>query len=875
MLVVRLIFIIICLIVTHSLYAQTKTNSSSLSPQQKFDNYKNCQCNQDKPTSYIKDYAPSYQYYPPIFSLEILPYKLGYGFTLEKQQSSQIQSSLFTDNKLFTRLYFNPQAGVARNEEGNLIASADSITLDEKRGNVLQGNVLIKKDKLAISASTAVINPQDKNIRVKDNVYLDIPSIAIHASKIAIDKKQQHAVINDLETFVLDENINLHAQAITANKHLYTLEQVIFNLCHSYDPVWHIQADKIILDKQDNKGEIFYGWLAFYGQPIIPIPYVQFPLSGRKTGLLNFDIGIKSDLTLSNFNIPYYLNLATNYDATLTADYDANYGLSLDTEFRYLGKYGQTDINYINLLHDRQDGKHFAQWIGNINSILNFNQRWRADIKYTATSDSDYYNILNETLDNPVGILHNTAKLIYSDTHYTGSAHLKHYQLLAATPSSMPYQQLPALFFNYQSQHRPNFLASSYRKNLIYKSKFNLLPDNAVTEPDNSLSVNFNTADTLTQQLNSSLIHFIKPKLGYQDRSQYLSGIRTVVVPKVTAHFNDHNYYINPSIAWKNISFNLPDAKSRNIHAPIFSLDAAKKIHYVYNQTHRLTITPRAYYLYIPYTAQDESLPLFDTWHKSFSYAGLFQDNSFTGNDRLGDANSLSTALEISLEDKYNKILSAKFGVRNYFVAQKVRMPESEVSSEFYERTISPYVASINYYPNHQLKISTKLSVDSHKSIADGQQLTLEYNLAHNNILAATYTYNKRNNRQEFINFSIIKEMNDNFNLIAAYKQDLRDNISLSTILGLEFSNCCWLSRLVAYEVTNAYYATIDSYNIPTLTSSQTSRGVSLEVVLTRLGSLPNINYLDNNAKDVYVNVNQMLNENVVGYKRHANMHIQ
>ena len=735
--------------------------------------------------------------------------------------------------------------------------------------------MLLKADKLAISASTALINPQDKYIRVEDDVYLDMPSIATRASKIILDKQEQYAVINDLETFVADENINIHAQSITAKKHLYTLEQVIFNLCNPDNPVWHIQADKIILDKQDNKGELFYGWLAFYGQPIMPIPYLQFPLSGRKTGLLNFDIGIKSDLTLSNFNIPYYLNLATNYDATLTADYDRNYGLSLDTEFRYLGKYGQTDIKYANLLHDKQHEKHFDQWIGNINSTLNFNQQWRADIKYTATSDSDYYNILNENLDNPVGILYNTAKLTYSDTRYTGSTYVKHYQLLAATPSSMPYQQLPALFFNYQSQHRPNFLASSDRENLIYKSKLNLLPDNTSNESYNGLSVNLNTADTLTQQLNSSLIYFTKPKLGYQDRSQYLRGVRTVVTPKVTANFNSYNYYINPSIAWKNISFNLPDAKSRNIHAPIFSLDAANKIHYTYHQTHRWTITPRAYYLYIPYTAQDASLPLFDTWHKSFSYAGLFQDNSFTGDDRLGDANSLSTALEISLEEKYTKILSAKFGVRNYFVSRKVRMPETEVSSDFYESRTSPYVASINYYPNHQLKVSTDFSIDAHNSIDDKQKLTIEYNLAHNNILAATYTYDKRNNRQEFINLSIIKEVNDNFNLIAAYKQDLRDNISLSTILGLEFTNCCWLSRLVAYEVTNAYYANIDSYNIPALTSSQTARGVSLEVVLKRLGALPNINYLDNNADDVYVNVNQMLNENVVGYQRHANMHIQ
>ena len=245
------------------------------------------------------------------------------------------------------------------------------------------------------------------------------------------------------------------------------------------------------------------------------------------------------------------------------------------------------------------------------------------------------------------------------------------------------------------------------------------------------------------------------------------------------------------------------------------------------------------------------------------------------GDDRINDANHLSSAIEVNLENRHRQILSAKFGVMNYFATPQVRMPENEVSADVYARTRSPYVASISYYPNHKLSVTTNLTLDLHKKIENNRQLTLQYNLGHNNILAGTYTYNQRNNRQEFMNFSIIKEINQTVNLIAAYKKDLRGNITLSKILGLEFTNCCWLARLIAYEITNPYYSIIEGYDIPTVTNSQTAKGISFEIVLKKLGSLPNINYLDNNIDNIIINIKEILNKNVTGYKHHSQLYNQ
>ena len=76
--------------------------------------------------------------------------------------------------------------------------------------------------------------------------------------------------------------------------------------------------------------------MLFKSVPILYSPYIDFPLSNeRKSGFLAPVFGSTSSRGIE-MSLPYYLNLAPNYDATLTPRFMTRRGLQINGQFRYL-----------------------------------------------------------------------------------------------------------------------------------------------------------------------------------------------------------------------------------------------------------------------------------------------------------------------------------------------------------------------------------------------------------------------------------------------------------------------------------------------------------------------------------------------------------
>ena len=75
----------------------------------------------------------------------------------------------------------------------------------------------------------------------------------------------------------------------------------------------------------------------FFGAPVVYSPWFEFPLSNeRKIGLPHADARLDRHARLRVRAVPYYLNLAPNYDATITPRLMTKRGLQLGGQFRYL-----------------------------------------------------------------------------------------------------------------------------------------------------------------------------------------------------------------------------------------------------------------------------------------------------------------------------------------------------------------------------------------------------------------------------------------------------------------------------------------------------------------------------------------------------------
>ena len=99
---------------------------------------------------------------------------------------------------------------------------------------------------------------------------------------------------------------------------------------------WFLRAEKIDIDTAKKVGVAHDARLDFMGVPILYSPWLEFPLSNdRKSGFLTPTFGSSGERGI-DFALPYYFNLAPNYDATVTPRIMTKRGVQVGAEFRYL-----------------------------------------------------------------------------------------------------------------------------------------------------------------------------------------------------------------------------------------------------------------------------------------------------------------------------------------------------------------------------------------------------------------------------------------------------------------------------------------------------------------------------------------------------------
>jgi LPS-assembly protein len=167
-------------------------------------------------------------------------------------------------------------------------------------------------------------------------------------------------------------------------------------------PLWQIRAAKIIENQQTHVVYYEDAWLEVAGVPVAYIPYFSAPdpTVTRQSGLLAPTF-TRSSYVGVGVAMPYFLNLAPNYDLTLTPTYFSSQGPFLDAEWRQRLENGQYDIRLTSIFqqnpdlfpvypYDSGDRRYRGSLESNGEFYLNDKWRWGWDI--TAMSDPFYLN---------------------------------------------------------------------------------------------------------------------------------------------------------------------------------------------------------------------------------------------------------------------------------------------------------------------------------------------------------------------------------------------------------------------------------------------------------------------------------------------------
>jgi len=435
------------------------------------------------------------------------------------------------------------------------------------------------------------------------------------------------------------------SKADIKNRDEMTLTDVTYSGCPCPEPAWRLEASTLDLYFDENEGVARNGVLYFKDVPLLASPYLSFPIRPeRKSGFLPPRVGITSR-TGFDVALPYYINIAPNYDATLTLRPMSKRGTQLGAEFRYLQPSfdGQIAGTYLN--HDAQTGEH--RWAYSWQHRQNLGYGFYSNWDLNAVSDKDYF---------------------------------RDFTVMEQNQAFTSYQPRVGNVGWANKYWRANVSVATYQTLADVRPQYNKLPELTL----NGEHFDWNGFDV--QMRNSATWFSLGPLDGVRlgPNGQRFVSYTTVAYPIVRP-----GWYVTPKVGmhltryetdWYNLYMNGQQVTGASRALPIMSVDAGMTFERdasYFGKAAIQTLEPRIYYLRVPYRDQS-ALPVYDTTLADFSFSQAFQENIYTGGwDRIANANQLTMALTSRWLD-YNsgaEWASVAVGQRYYFVDQQVTLP--------------------------------------------------------------------------------------------------------------------------------------------------------------------------------------------------------
>ena len=705
--------------------------------------------------------------------------------------------------------------------EAPLRGSANQSELIDNKDAILSGEVLFTKGRQTVKADAVKINRSTHQASLEGNVSVREPGLLMLAERATLNTEDNSAELEQAEFVIHENGILGSAKRLSVDSNsVLTLEDGTYTQCEPENNAWLLSGDEIIIDPNTSRAQARNVTLKIKGVPVLYSPYMSFPIGGnRQSGILAPTLGHGSVNGL-DFSVPYYLNLAPNYDATLTPRYIAERGTGLEAEFRHLGPQFTSQLSMAFLGNDDggdnsdrqvlfQQGLIEAdevrphegedRWLINLTQTGRLSSKWSTLIDYTQVSDLDYFRDLGATsLDvNSSTHLKRLLQARYRSGAWSYTIRTEDYQPLISS-LSRAYRQVPSLEAN-----------GDY--------KFG----------DVSLSLHhkytrFDHADKFSNNNNSVTG---KPIItGQRGRMEYRLAWEK---EWIWGHFK-------PAAMAKGLNYNLDSeglAAGDNTSPDIFAPQASLDMGLVFERQGELfggytqTFEPRLFYFYSDLDDHSELYNLgdgnqfidFDTAEPAFTYNQLYRDSRFSGGDRIDDANHLAVGMSTRFVNNAtgSERLRASLGQIHYFENRQVTLTGEESIN-----TKSELAMQVAGQLNSNWRLSGDLLYDEDDQTLSKGSFSAHYLDSDYRIFNLSYRYTRKPEAVDTSDFDMdgdITELNDrdveqvdtsivwplnfgrggNWNAIARYNYDFTYKRNLETLLGLEYNSCCYRIRLV------------------------------------------------------------------------------
>jgi LPS-assembly protein len=212
----------------------------------------------------------------------------------------------------------------------------------------LSGDVSAKRNAFEVYADEIRYESSSGQGELEGQVRLRSLGALIAGESALLDFDTDEATINNAEFALHREDLHGSAQTL----HRQTLSQfrgenIAITRCMPEDPAWGIRAASLTVNQQTGIARAWHARFEIKSVPVLYVPYLSFPIDERRrSGFLPGTYGL-GEGGVTELAVPYYLNLAPNYDDTFTLHYFGELGLLARNEFRFLTEEhsGITDLD--------------------------------------------------------------------------------------------------------------------------------------------------------------------------------------------------------------------------------------------------------------------------------------------------------------------------------------------------------------------------------------------------------------------------------------------------------------------------------------------------------------------------------------------------
>ena len=663
----------------------------------------------------------------------------------------------------------DPLDGVEASEP--VEASAARVTSED--GVVgLEGGARIDWAGRRVTADSARYAPDTGEVDVDGALVFESPGVRLSSEGASIDLDGERFETGRTSYRVDVDGRRASGEAASARGEpggIFELEGATYSTCPPEALDWFFRADRIRIDTEAGVGTARGIGLRFKGVPVFALPAFSFPVgTRRKTGFLAPAVA-RGDSTGFEVLLPWYWNIRPELDATFVPRLMTKRGVQLASELRWLTPQGAWTLDH-EILSDRErdEWRSFAR----LRQAGTLGSRWRTAIEYSTVSDEDYFEDLGNSLRRAsITHLEQRAELVYEDPLTVAAVRVQAFETVDRaldTPAERPYRRVPQVAVRTEYPARPLGLRGTVDGEFVY----------------------FDRADSVT-------------------------GARVDLRPELSLPLGGDAWFVRPAASYRLTHYGLDDGGPADLGSatrslPTASLDAGLFFDRTIGTGGSVqTLEPRLFYLRVPYRDQDE-LPVFDSSAFDFNVAQLFRENRYSGPDRVADADQVSLALITRVIDGRDgrESLRASVGQILYLDDRRVALPDeafdaggglgaadarrSDLVAEVATRLAPDWLARGNLQWNPDTNTTVRGS--ALVSWRPGPDRIL--NLGHRIVSTGTSA------ETEQLDVSGIWPLDrlgaPEWRGSARWNYSLDADVSLETLLGVEYDSCCWALRAAA-----------------------------------------------------------------------------